>query len=76
MREETADTMVKLLTNAIDNGIATGAKVSGYTVAGKTGTAQIAAPIKVEGPDGQLVERWQYHARLGRLQLRRPPAGR
>ena len=62
MREETADTMVKLLTNAIDNGIATGAKVSGYTVAGKTGTAQIAAPIKVEGPDGQLVERWQYHA--------------
>ncbi len=62
MREETAETMVKLLTNAIDNGIATGAKVSGYTVAGKTGTAQIAAPIKVEGPDGQLVERWQYHA--------------
>jgi cell division protein FtsI (penicillin-binding protein 3) len=62
MREETADTMVKLLTNAIDNGIATGAKISGYTVAGKTGTAQIAAPIKVEGSDGQLVERWQYHA--------------
>jgi cell division protein FtsI/penicillin-binding protein 2 len=61
MREETAKTMVKLLTNAIDNGIATGAKISGYTVAGKTGTAQIAAPIKVEGPDGQLVERWQYH---------------
>ena len=62
MREQTAKTMVKLLTNAIDNGIATGAKISGYTVAGKTGTAQIAAPIKVEGPDGQLVERWQYHA--------------
>ena len=62
MREETAETMVELLTNAIDNGIATGAKISGYTVAGKTGTAQIAAPIKVEGPDGQLVERWQYHA--------------
>jgi cell division protein FtsI (penicillin-binding protein 3) len=62
MREGTARTMVKLLTNAIDNGIATGAQVSGYTVAGKTGTAQIAAPIKVAGPDGQLVERWQYHA--------------
>ena len=62
MREETAATMVKLLTNAIDNGIATGAQVPGYTVAGKTGTAQIAAPIMVEGPDGQLVERWQYHA--------------
>ena len=62
MREGTAKTMVKLLTNAIDNGIATGARISGYTVAGKTGTAQIAAPIKVAGPDGQLVERWQYHA--------------
>jgi cell division protein FtsI/penicillin-binding protein 2 len=61
MRQETAETMVELLTNAIDNGIATGAQVSGYTVAGKTGTAQIAAPIMVEGPDGQLVERWQYH---------------
>jgi len=61
MREETAETMVELLTNAIDNGIATGAKVSGYTVAGKTGTAQIAAPIKVAAPDGTLVERWQYH---------------
>ncbi len=60
MREETAETMIELLTNAIDNGIATGAQVSGYTVAGKTGTAQIAAPIMVEGPDGQLVERWQY----------------
>jgi cell division protein FtsI (penicillin-binding protein 3) len=62
MQPETADTMVELLTNAIDNGIATGAQVSGYTVAGKTGTAQIAAPIMVEGPDGRLVERWQYHA--------------
>jgi cell division protein FtsI/penicillin-binding protein 2 len=60
MREETAETMVELLTNAIDDGIATGAQIPGYTVAGKTGTAQIAAPIKVEGPDGQLVERWQY----------------
>ena len=76
MREETAETMVKLLTNAIDNGIATGAKVSGYTVAGKTGTAQIAAPIKVEGPDGQPRRALAVPRRLGRLQLRRPPAGR
>ena len=60
MREETAETMIKLLTNAIDDGIAAGAAIPGYTVAGKTGTAQIAAPIMVEGPDGQLVERWQY----------------
>jgi cell division protein FtsI/penicillin-binding protein 2 len=62
MREETADTMIKLLTNAIDNGIATGAQVPGYTVAGKTGTAQIAAPIMVEGPDGELVEQWVYRS--------------
>ena len=60
MREETAETMIELLTNAIDNGIATGAQIPGYTVAGKTGTAQIAAPIRVEGADGQIVERWQY----------------
>ena len=60
MREETAETMIELLTNAIDDGIATGAQIPGYTVAGKTGTAQIAAPIMVEGPDGQLVEQWQY----------------
>jgi cell division protein FtsI/penicillin-binding protein 2 len=60
MREETAETMIELLTNAIDDGIAAGAQIPGYTVAGKTGTAQIAAPIMVEGPDGQLVERWQY----------------
>ena len=62
MREETADTMIELLTNAIDDGIAKGAQVPGYTVAGKTGTAQIAAPIKVEGPDGTLVEQWVYRA--------------
>ena len=60
MRAETAETMIELLTNAIDEGIATGATVPGYTVAGKTGTAQIAAPIMVEGSDGQLVERWVY----------------
>ena len=60
MREETAATMIDLLTNAIDNGIATGAQIPGYTVAGKTGTAQIAAPIKVEDTDGNLVERWVY----------------
>jgi cell division protein FtsI (penicillin-binding protein 3) len=62
MRPETAATMVELLTNAIDDGIAAGAQVPGYTVAGKTGTAQIAAPIMVEGPDGELVESWQYRA--------------
>jgi cell division protein FtsI/penicillin-binding protein 2 len=60
MRRETAATMIDLLTNAIDDGIATGAQVPGYTVAGKTGTAQIAGPVMVDGGDGQMVERWEY----------------
>jgi cell division protein FtsI/penicillin-binding protein 2 len=60
IRRETAATMLDLLTNAIDDGIATGAQVPGYTVAGKTGTAQIAGPVMVDGGDGQMVERWEY----------------
>src|SRR5687768_9503518 len=60
MRPETAATMVDLLVNGIDNGIAQGAQVPGYTVAGKTGTAQIAGPVKVKNADGETVERWQY----------------
>ena len=60
MRAETAATMVDLLTNAIDNGIADGAQIPGYTVAGKTGTAQIAGPVQVQTEDGQTEERWQY----------------
>lgn len=60
MRAETADTIVDLLINGIDNGIAKGAQIAGYTVAGKTGTAQIAGPVKVKNGDGETVERWQY----------------
>lgn len=60
MREETADTMLELLTDAIDEGIAQGAQIPGYTVAGKTGTAQVAGPVKVKNEDGETVERWQY----------------
>ena len=60
MRAETAETMTELLTNAIDGGIAKGAGIPGYTVAGKTGTAQIAGPVQVPGEDGGMVERWQY----------------
>jgi cell division protein FtsI/penicillin-binding protein 2 len=60
MREETAETMVDLLTNSVDNGIANGAALAGYTVAGKTGTAQIAGPVKVKGADGRTVEAWRY----------------
>jgi cell division protein FtsI (penicillin-binding protein 3) len=60
MRPETAATMVDLLVNGIDNGIAKGAQIPGYSVAGKTGTAQIAGPVKVKNADGEIVERWQY----------------
>ena len=60
MREETAHTMVGLLTNSVDNGIANGAALAGYTVAGKTGTAQIAGPVNVKDADGKTVQRWRY----------------
>ena len=60
LRQETAETMIELLVNAIDNGIAKGAQIPGYTVAGKTGTAQIAGPVEVATEDGATVTRWQY----------------
>ncbi|MCC6618718.1 MAG: penicillin-binding protein 2 [Chloroflexi bacterium] len=60
MRPETAATMVGLLTGSVDDGIAKGAALPGYTVAGKTGTAQIAGPVKVKDANGTVVERWQY----------------
>lgn len=60
LRPETADTMIDLLTNAIDDGIAKGAQIPGYTVAGKTGTAQIAGPVEVKNADGETVTQWRY----------------
>jgi cell division protein FtsI/penicillin-binding protein 2 len=62
LRPETADTMVELLTNAIDNGIAKGAQIPGYTVAGKTGTAQIAGPVEAKNADGETVTQYRYIA--------------
>lgn len=47
MKAQTAATVLDMLTGAIDNGIANGAAVAGYSIAGKTGTAQIAGPVKV-----------------------------
>jgi cell division protein FtsI/penicillin-binding protein 2 len=44
MREETARTMVRLLTEAVDNGRAQPAAIPGYSIAGKTGTAEVAGP--------------------------------
>jgi cell division protein FtsI/penicillin-binding protein 2 len=62
LRPETAETMIELLTNAIDNGIAKGASIPGYTVAGKTGTAQIAGPVEVENAEGEMVTVFRYIA--------------
>jgi cell division protein FtsI/penicillin-binding protein 2 len=60
LRQETAETMIDLLVNAIDDGIAKGAQIPGYTVAGKTGTAQIAGPVEVKTDDGETATRWRY----------------
>lgn len=47
---DTAATMRAMLTSTVDNGIAKNASLSAYSVAGKTGTAQIA------GEDGSYVD--------------------
>ncbi len=60
MKQQTAATVVQLLTGAIDGGIAKAASVPGYGIAGKTGTAQIAGPVKVRDATGQLVTRTEY----------------
>jgi cell division protein FtsI (penicillin-binding protein 3) len=60
LRPATATTMLRLLTNAVDNGIARGGSIDGYTVAGKTGTAQIAGPVTEVDGNGQPYERWTY----------------
>ncbi|MDQ2688955.1 MAG: penicillin-binding protein 2 [Chloroflexota bacterium] len=60
LRAETAETMIELLTNAIDNGIAKRASIPGYTVAGKTGTAQIAGPVDVTNEAGETVQVFRY----------------
>jgi len=60
MRPETSATVMKLLLGAIDGGIANGASVPGYSIAGKTGTAEIAGPVKVRDANGNLVTRMHY----------------
>jgi cell division protein FtsI/penicillin-binding protein 2 len=45
MRQETSETVLSLLTSAVEDGIAQAASVPGYSIAGKTGTAQIAGPV-------------------------------
>ncbi len=60
MKPATAHTVVQLLTGAIDGGIAHGAGIDGYAIAGKTGTAQIAGPVKVRDANGNVVTRMEY----------------
>jgi cell division protein FtsI/penicillin-binding protein 2 len=47
---ETAATLRSMLMSTVDNGIAHNAAIAGFSVAGKTGTAQIASP------DGSYVD--------------------
>jgi len=62
MKESTAQTVLQLLTGAIDGGIAHGASVPGYAIAGKTGTAEIAGPVQVRDASGKMVTRNEYIA--------------
>ena len=48
--ERTAATLSEMLVSAVDNGLAQGARLPGFSVAGKTGTAQIPSP------DGRYVD--------------------
>ena len=52
MQEATAHTVLQLLTAAVDVGIAKPASIPGYSVAGKTGTAQVAGPASVRVQTG------------------------
>lgn len=66
MRAETASTVLQLLTDAVDLGIAQPASIPGYSIAGKTGTAQIAGPVRENvqtGTDanGNPIYEWQTH---------------
>jgi cell division protein FtsI/penicillin-binding protein 2 len=69
MREETAHTVLGLLIGAVDDGVANLAQVPGYSIAGKTGTAEVAGPVQKKVPDGvdangkqkyKMVTRYEY----------------
>jgi cell division protein FtsI/penicillin-binding protein 2 len=49
---DTSDTILDMLVGAIDDGIASGAAVAGYSIAGKTGTAEVAGPVNVRVQTG------------------------
>ncbi|TMB57499.1 MAG: penicillin-binding protein 2 [Chloroflexi bacterium] len=52
MQQASAQTVLELLTAAVDLGIAKPARIPGYSVAGKTGTAQVAGPASVRVQTG------------------------
>ncbi|MGI8872176.1 MAG: peptidoglycan D,D-transpeptidase FtsI family protein [Candidatus Limnocylindria bacterium] len=60
MRQATARTVLGMLTDSVDKGIAKGGSLAGYSVAGKTGTAEIAGPVQVRGADGKLTTVYRY----------------
>ena len=51
---ETAGKLTKMLVSVVDNGHAKSAKVSGYSIAGKTGTAQVPDPEKGGYSEGTI----------------------
>ena len=48
----TSDTILDMLVGAVDDGIASGGAVAGYSIAGKTGTAEVAGPVNVRVQTG------------------------
>jgi cell division protein FtsI/penicillin-binding protein 2 len=66
MRQETATTVMGLLLDSVDHGIANRASIPGYSIAGKTGTAEVAGPVTEQvrvGTDaaGQPIYQTQTH---------------
>lgn len=56
---ETASKVVKMMVSVVDNGFAKKAKVPGYYIAGKTGTAQISFSAINEAKSGYSDKTWQ-----------------
>ena len=44
IKPETSETLTKMLINVVENGSGKQARIPGYTIAGKTGTAQVSGP--------------------------------
>ena len=55
IREDTADAMTRMLVYAVDAGTGLNARIAGYQVAGKTGTARIPLPDRAGYYEGQYI---------------------